>query len=204
MPLSLRRSLVVATVVLAVGLAGCGSSSSDASSDGATTEATTAADGASTTTADSSGGGTAADPDVDPCTLYSTDDMAEQMGADDVTAEAFDGVSPTCTYTSAAHYLEAELAVLDADQMAALPRDPTAYLTDEAAAGVEVLDVSGIGDEVFGSTSAGGVSLAVRTGETGYTLLLTNAGGGADAGNWSDDAAMFESAKAILTDVVAG
>jgi len=134
---------------------------------------------------------------VDACSLFSKEEMAAQMGADDVTTESMDAVSPTCYYSSEAHYLKAELAVLDEEQLANTPRDPNAYLGGQADSKVELLDVSGIGDEVFGSKSKGGVTLVAGVGDKGYSLLLTNAGGGADAGNWVDEDAMVASAIEI-------
>ena len=128
--------------------------------------------------------------------------MAKQMGADDVTTESTTVVSPKCTYNSEKRYLSAELSVLNEQQMASSPRDPRAYLPEGQKDTVKLLDVSGIGDEAFGSQSKGGVTLFVRTGKTGYEVLLTNAGGGDDAGNWKDQDAMIASAKAILTSVV--
>jgi hypothetical protein len=189
---------------LVLGVAACGGSDDDSeskSSDSASDQASDSADSSGDDSGSSSDTGVEAD--VDACALYSVEDMAKQMGADDVTAQMKYTTPPTCEYVSKAHYLTAELAVLDAQMMAAQPRDPAALLP-EGSFTDDKMDVSGIGDEVFGFSSFSGANIAVRTGETGYSLLITNAGGGADAGNWKDAPAMEASAKAIMTAVVDG
>lgn len=192
----IRLATIVVVLAAGASLAACGNSSNDASRNETKTSGTAGDSSADTDTSAVGEGDTSTE--VNPCDLYSVEAMAAQMGVDDVTAEPSTGVSPTCKYRSEAHYLDAELTVLDEDQMANTPRDPTAYEASQGT-GTARLEVSGIGDEVFGTTMKGGVSLVVRTGKTGYSLLLTNAGGGPEAGNWADEAAMVASAKAILT-----
>lgn len=198
----IRAVLVGLLAVLAlVGFTACGSSSSTSSDTKTTEPAGSAAD---STTAPGSDDSTPDPGSVDPCSLFSVEDMKAQMGADDVTTDSSTIISPKCTYTSEAHYLEAELSVLTRDQFDSSPRDPQKLVENQPNLKIELLDVSGIGDEVFGYTMHGGVSLTTRVGDTGYSVLLTNAGGGDDAGNWVDDAAMVASAEAILKAVVSG
>lgn len=202
MTTAVRRLLVPAMCLsLLLVPAACGSSADKTASDAKAQAAGGSDSAASSANSGSSDSESGPAKGADPCSLYSIDDMKAQMGADDVTAEKTFTDPPTCEYKSAAHYLSVELAVLNEDQLASTPRNPNAYTQDSSAT---LLDVSGIGDEVFGYSTKGGVTLVTRVGEGGYSVLLTNAGGGADAGKWTDEAAMVDSAKAILTSVAAG
>ena len=185
-----RHQAVIASLVLAVGLAACGSSDGGAS-DATTTTKT--ADAATTTTTEVDDGA---------CAIYPVDDMNTQMGVDDVTAESTSDDPPTCTYTSEAHYLSAEVAMLTKEQYDAAPSDPSAFLTGDAASSAKVLPDPGIGDESFAYAMNGGVFVAGRVGDVGYSVLATNAGGGDDAGNWTDDATMVASATAIIDSII--
>jgi len=121
---------------------------------------------------------------------------------DDVTAESTSDDPPTCTYTSDAHYLSAEVSTLTQEQFDATPRDPSAFLTGDAAASATVLPDPGIGDESFAYAMNGGVMVVGRVGDVGYSVLATNAGGGDDAGNWTDDDTMVASATAIIDSII--
>lgn len=200
-----RSVLAGLTAVAFLSSIGACSSSSKSSSDDKTTTTTASSGNSSSSDASGdkgSGDEGAAAADVDPCSLYSKEDMAEQMGATDVTTQVSQGISPRCTYNSEANYLEVQLDILTREQFENTGRDPNAFKGEMPNAGGEIFEVSGIGDDVFGYAMGGGVSLVARIGDTGFSLLLTNAGGGADAGNWVDDAAMITSAKAIMASVV--
>ena len=189
-----RLPALLAAAFLVAGLAACGSSGggSDASDAASPTTSQAADDEATTTTAVDDG----------PCAIYPIDSMSAQMGADDVTAEATSEDPPTCTYTSASTYLSAEVATLTQEQFDALPRDPSAFLTGDLAGSAEVLDDPGIGDESFAYTTTGGATVVGRVGDVAYSVLATNAGGGDDAGNWTDDDAMVASAVAIIDSII--
>lgn len=189
----LRLPALTLAAVLSLGaFAGCGSSDK---SDG-TTETTAAAGGGSGDT--SSAGGATTDETVvdgtgqarpagDPCARISAEDMATTLGLDSVTtSDASVGPQSLCSYDNEAAYVSVEAGLV-------LPDFYNATKTPTQAA------VAGVGDEAFGEESKGGASIVAKKGDRVAYVLISNGGGGPEAGNLSDGPASLEVAKQIAT-----
>lgn len=189
---------VLACGLLAFGVAACGSSDDDKT---ATKGSTAKGDGGSGTTApggSDTGGGAKAKGD--PCQWYTAAEMEELLGFPVAMEEQPVADKAKCVYDAPDNYSSVEI----------FPGDETTYMNDKAFAqspdGVklagEFTPVEGVGDEAFG-TQGGGATLNALKGKRSVGILITNGGGGPEAGKIDTDEAAAALAKQIAEKVLA-
>lgn len=190
---SRRRTLaVLVSGFLLVGATACGSSDGDKSSP------TTAADGSGGGGTEAGGGGGKAAGD--PCQWYTDAEMEELVGFP-VKSEAQQtaGLNQKCVYDAPANYSGVEIT----------PSDEVIFSNDKAFAkspdGVklagEFMPIDGVGDDAFG-TQGGGATLNALKGKSSVAILVSNGGGGPEAGKIDTDAKAADVAKQIAEKVL--
>lgn len=184
-----RTGALLVTAFLLVGAAACGSSDKNGSSGTGDSSATGDSPG-------SSGSGDSAKAG-DPCQWYTAKDMEVLLGFP-VTMEAQDsGSNRKCVYNAPANYSSVEIEPSDAatfDTQKSYDATPDAVKT----AG-ELKTYDGIGEDAFGHESKGGVDINAKKGATSVQVLITNGGGGPEAGKIDTTEAALAVAKQIVT-----
>jgi len=189
---SRRRALaVLVSGFLLLGATACGSSDGDESSP------TPAADGSGGGGTEAGGGGGKAAGD--PCQWYTDAEMEELVGFPVKSEAQPAGPNQKCVYDAPANYSSVEI----------LPGDEVTFSNDKAFAkspdGVklagEFMPIDGVGDEAFG-TQGGGATLNALKGKSSVGILVTNGGGGPEAGKIDTDAKAADVAKQIAEKVL--